>query len=921
MDKKIYYIILIVLSAFISTLPANAGVYISDTIRTVPKTSDTLVFRFVPEQQIFYRYRIYRYRIYNHPEIERLKKSIDRYREDIEKGRAFIKVEGTCSDNNTIAKIRSNHVKSEMIINSGLNESHFYTVNHAHVTKGTTDFVVVTVPVWASEIQLEEKTPGASASPTPPSTQADVTSQDKPIQQVTGKITDERERPLENINVYMKNPLKGTFSDGEGGFTFDLPQDFQEQYLYFASDGKLTDSLWLKKTDNLLQVRLRIADKSLRNVTGKIIDENDQPLAEVNVYTRNPMRGTYSNSEGSFTFTFPQNFQEQYLYFSSMGTKTDSVWLTGADTLLQIRLKKDIQPESITASADSAFRTGRDTMAVRPKLNTKVLMNRAYDRILENYPDKPARYDVFYRETNKTTDGKYVAVAEAMLEVYKNSYNKPKDKGQVRIEKSRKSIIPLYDSIVYMHFYGGAFAFINKDHVLVRAKVINPAHYNDFKFTQEKMTRFDGRDIYVVDFIDKKEDIQGKLYIEADSYAYVRIEINTARTIHDDGFDRSKIAETVQYIPHKDGKWYLNQVRYTDQKKIYSTGMVFDNSIEHVAVRTDTGNSVKPIPKKQRLSYLDPFYMMAENYRPDYWEGYNVLQQDSALKKTFESLHKSEDIDQVMTGGYDKAEVDELLEQIRENKGKNLIVAKRDEKTNRIKRQFEWKQFHKKLYGGAGIHYQGITTSQGNYAFDYPVSGSTFSFQQDRTTQKLQYGLDILLGIHLTDKWNIFWSGAGNPLAKKLKIANHQIGAEFRIPLKEGTPLYLGFSAALGWGRYYADFGTINNSWGTFTAEGKTIDAARLNIRSGIKQISLSPGISLTGKINDLFEIELYAEYRQPVTQQTVNRIREKDGFFLTRKQVTVGADYMRVSSNDGSQLKKYVDIVPLQVGVLLRFR
>jgi hypothetical protein len=876
---------------------------------------------------MFYRYRIYRYRVYNHPEIERLKESINRYREDIEAGRAFIKVEGTCSGHATIAKIRSNHVKSEMILGSGLKESHFYTVNHANVTDSPTDIVVVTVPVWISELPPQKgktvapseksSTPvAATASPEPPTPS---------MRQVTGLITDESGRPLGKVAVYTTPPLTATDSKGNGRFTLALPQDVQGQYLYFSSDGYQTDSVWLTGNESSLQIRLKNAipapDKSLRSVTGKIIDENNQPLGEVNVYTKNPMRGTSSNSEGRFTFTFPQDFQEQYLYFTSIGNKTDSVWLTGTDTLLLVQLKPDIQ-QTVTASADSASLAENDTTVVpsRPKLNTKVLLNRAYDHISNNYPNKPAHYDVFYRETNKTVDGKYVAVAEAMLDVYKNSYDKPKDKGQVRIEKSRKSIIPLYDSIVYMHFYGGAFAFIAKDHVLVRSKVIDPVYYSDFKYTQEEMTRFDGRDVYVVGFSDRKEDIHGKLYIEADNYAYVRIEINTARTIHDDGLDRSMISETVQYIPHKDGKWHLNQIKYTDQKKIYSTGMVFDNSIEHVAVQINTENAA-PIPKKQQLSYRDPFYMMAENYHPDYWDGYNVLQQDSTLQQTLESLHTTEEINQVMTGGFDKAEVDELMEQVRENQGKNLIVMKHDSKTNRMKTQFEWKQFHKKLYGGAGIHYQGITAARGKYAFDYPISGNTLSFRQDRTIKKLPYGLDILLGIHLTDRWSIYWTGSGNPLTKQLKIGNHQIGAEYRFALKEGTPLFLGFSAAFGWGRYFADFGTIDNSLGTFVSEGKTIDAKRLNIRGGFKQTSLTPGISLTGKINEIFEIELYVKYHQRVTHQAVNRIREKDGFFLTRKQVTIGSDYLQVTQDNGTRLEKFVDVVPFQVGVLLRFR
>ncbi|MDR3094226.1 MAG: carboxypeptidase-like regulatory domain-containing protein [Bacteroidales bacterium] len=382
------------------------------------------------------------------------------------------------------------------------------------------------------------------------------------------------------------------------------------------------------------------------SVTGIIFDEEGEPLPGVNVYVKNPMRGTSTNGDGQFTFHFPKNYQAQYLYLSSIGYHTDSVWLDDKRAMLDISLKPDV------LTMDEVVVTSQ----VKPESEISIL-RKAFDRILANYPTNPVNYSVFYRETTKMMDGQYAAVAEAMLDIFKNSYNKPKDRGQIKIEKSRKNIIPQYDSIVFMYFYGGPYAFIAKDYVLTRAKLINPAHFNQFRYKKAGMTRFEGQDVYIIDFSSSKNDINGRLFINKADYAYVRIEIKTAQTIQDNGFDRSHISEAIQYIPHQ-GKWHLHQIKYTEYKHIHSSGIIFDCSLEHLTVQIKT-DSVKTIPSRQRLLYNNPFYEMAKDYDPKYWDGYNIIQQDESLQEVLESLHSIEEINKAMTKQFDREQAEE----------------------------------------------------------------------------------------------------------------------------------------------------------------------------------------------------------------------------------------------------------------------
>ena len=110
------------------------------------KADTTYTFRFVPQKDMFYVPWNG-----NDMELARLLECIESNKTDILDGRLPLLVDGYCNslngekENLAIAKIRSNRVKSELIIRAEIKEENFITRNHA--TEG--DFVTVrlTVPV------------------------------------------------------------------------------------------------------------------------------------------------------------------------------------------------------------------------------------------------------------------------------------------------------------------------------------------------------------------------------------------------------------------------------------------------------------------------------------------------------------------------------------------------------------------------------------------------------------------------------------------------------------------------------------------------------------------------------------------------------------------------------------------------------
>ena len=101
------------------------------------------IFKFEAESDMFFLKG-------NEAELERLHDFVEQNKPQITSGQMPVQVDGYCAssgsraDNLKTAAVRSNRVKSEMIVKNGLQEEHFITANHAESYEGMKDAVVVT---------------------------------------------------------------------------------------------------------------------------------------------------------------------------------------------------------------------------------------------------------------------------------------------------------------------------------------------------------------------------------------------------------------------------------------------------------------------------------------------------------------------------------------------------------------------------------------------------------------------------------------------------------------------------------------------------------------------------------------------------------------------------------------------------------
>ena len=116
-------------------------------------TDSVYIFRFVPENDMFYvPYSG------NDTELARLEECIGNHRTDILDGKLPLYVDGYSTagedeaENLAMSRVRSNRVKSELIVRQKLTEDCFITRNHS----GSGDYVTVRIVIPAEKDEAEE---------------------------------------------------------------------------------------------------------------------------------------------------------------------------------------------------------------------------------------------------------------------------------------------------------------------------------------------------------------------------------------------------------------------------------------------------------------------------------------------------------------------------------------------------------------------------------------------------------------------------------------------------------------------------------------------------------------------------------------------------------------------------------------------
>ncbi|MBN1791579.1 MAG: carboxypeptidase-like regulatory domain-containing protein [Bacteroidales bacterium] len=387
-------------------------------------------------------------------------------------------------------------------------------------------------------------------------------------------------------------------------------------------------------------------DTSFVTFTGKVIDNTTRkPVVFANVYLIGSSLGTVTNADGEFVLKVPVAELSRKVGFSNLGYKNLVVALTemkAKDNVIRLEIAATSLEEVIIRSDDPIE-----------------LLRMAYRRIHENYNKEPEMQVGFYRETVKQNRN-YVAVAEAVLDVYKSSYNSLVDNDRVRIYKGRKSEdVKKMDTLMFK-LQGGPRTSFMLDVVKNPGEILSEEYLDDYYFKFAGFAAIDGRDNYVIEF-DQRENVdlplyKGKIFLDTKNMAFSRLEFSysdKALDIADNELVRKKpmdlkidVLGATYLINYRilDDKWYLNHVRSelifkcNWKKKRYNA--TYTTALE-MAVTDRNSDNINKAKYKDQTKMSDIFADQVNSFKDEnFWGEYNYIKPDESIESVINRLNR-----------------------------------------------------------------------------------------------------------------------------------------------------------------------------------------------------------------------------------------------------------------------------------------
>ena len=421
-------------------------------------------------------------------------------------------------------------------------------------------------------------------------------------------------------------------------------------------------------------------------IEGQVFDSNRNPLPFVNIYLKQSNIGVITNRNGQFKVNISDIYKKDSLIVSFIGYKTQVYGLNQIKSnYLKINLLENIE---IIAE-----------ISISAKQDWKKYVKNAIEKISDNYIQKEMQFTAFYREI-LLNNSQAVRLSESVNTIYYQAYNASinEDKSLAKYLSYYQKFhdgfairrIDLFNPILHQDdklfviesrssedyrkttanllINGGPMALFTFDEVKLQNKVLNKNLLRKYNFSLDTVTSLNNKLVYVISFIPKrkKEVFQGKLYIQNEDLAFIRIDFSFSEKntklkqeeiiyslesntkLIKDKFSDKALDISVRY-KKKNNKYYINTV-YIDQDHYYNDitqNKEFDvstRSIIHVSeintsfIKTDTVGTPFDYQYWSALSYLPT------SYNKGFWGNYNGIPLDSVTNCLISSLDSIKNI-------------------------------------------------------------------------------------------------------------------------------------------------------------------------------------------------------------------------------------------------------------------------------------
>lgn len=371
-------------------------------------------------------------------------------------------------------------------------------------------------------------------------------------------------------------------------------------------------------------------------ISATILDkESREPLPFATIAIKGKNVATVSNLQGQFDFHIPASYRNETLVISMLGYVNFEapVWTLLETPALEISLESSLTLlDEVTVVGDS--------------LKGEEIFTIAWNRIPQNFPDKPYLLDGFYRDV-KTIGGTYISLLEAAVKVYDENYEEPRNKNKLR---ERVKLIEVRKSLGYESRFAPFFGQKNlledlllHNNIRYRQIDLNPEFLNGIK--REKDTYFNNHQVYMVTY-----DKEFKLTLLIDKSDYAILHMDYTMKLTGEMLDRRRSVVSKEILYNKaidfrkyEGKMYLNYISVSTNESWFDleTGSpAFDTGLIQFLLVNEI--ETQPTEKIRSTEQMKAYGLQFQDYpyNKNFWENYNVLKDSPLDTKILQDLEK-----------------------------------------------------------------------------------------------------------------------------------------------------------------------------------------------------------------------------------------------------------------------------------------
>jgi len=296
------------------------------------------------------------------------------------------------------------------------------------------------------------------------------------------------------------------------------------------------------------------------------------------------------------------------------------------------------------------------------------------------------------------------------------------------------------------------------------------------------------------------------------------------------------------------------------------------------------------------LQILEPFVLKAEEYDPEGWTDYSLLNNTNESVPAFQ---------------FSVVEAKEIF------KGELSLEEKKTKAILRLASVLN------RTYMDIGVTYNPVRLTVVRHHFRFHPEQSIAPFQIDHNQAKeTQYPLLYSsIGYRLNKNISIVYESSADYFNKTISTTQYRFGLAFSKNLTNTGRLLFIEGSLMGTLRNdYVKLGEYDNPT-PFRIAGKKIDSDKLSLWYGTQEQTITPQIALKQRTSRFFSLKLFVAYSIGINRKDVFRIKEEKGDLFSKKTATISAtDPALTFDNDYVMPWSSLKIPAWQAGIALVF-